>query len=107
MPNNVPESEMKNHATISKSGEVDFPLWVKVIAWILGLCVPIAVLAGTWMISAMVDMSIRMARIEASLAVATENRYTETQAADAHQLMNQRIDRNAQDIEILRQKTER
>ena len=102
----ISDIDMSQHATISKSGEVDFPLWVKVIAWILGLCVPIAILAGTWMISALVDMSIRMARIEASLTVATENRYSSTQAEDAHKLIYQRIDNLEQDIVTLQRKVE-
>lgn len=90
--------EMQNHATISRAGEVEFPQWVKVLAWIFGLLVPIGMVAGTWMMATVFDMSVRMARMEGALTIAAEDRYRASQAEDAHELLQDRITRNAEGI---------
>jgi cell division septal protein FtsQ len=97
MPQNV-EQDMQNHATISRAGEVDFPLWVKVLAWVIGIAIPIAILAGTWIAATIFDMSVRMARMEGQLQVANEDRYRESQAEAAHALIQSQIDENGVDI---------
>lgn len=82
-------------------GEVAFPLWVKVIAWIIGLCFPVAVIMGGWVGTKIWDVSIRMARVEIALQSAADDRYRGSQARDAHALLQERIDRNADNISEL------
>ena len=84
-----------------KNGEVDFPQWVKALAWVVGLCFPIAIAGGIWMASAVFDISLRMARMEAALASATDDRYRQTQANDAHDALRTRIQGNTDDIREL------
>lgn len=90
--------EMAHHATISKAGEVDFPLWVKVLAWIVGLCIPIAVLSASWFANVMWDMSERMTRMEAKLEAVADDRYRASEARSAQALLQLQIDRNTESI---------
>lgn len=92
------ENDMSHHATISRAGEVDFPLWVKVLAWIIGLAIPVALLASAWIGSTIFDMSVRMARMEGQLQLAAEDRYRASQAQDAHALLQSQIDEHGDDI---------
>lgn len=87
-----------HHATISKAGEVDFPIWVKALAWVVTVCMPLCLLGGGWFANTMWDMSQRMARMEGALQAATEDRYRATQAEDAHQLLDLKIRQNARYI---------
>lgn len=90
---------MHSHATISKAGEVDFPLWVKVLAWAVGICIPVAILAGTWVGNVLWDMSQRMTRMETTLSISSSERYSRQEAEASHALLEQRIERNTADIE--------
>lgn len=95
MSNDMPE------ATITKAGEIHFPTWVKLVGSAFALALPLAVMGGIWVGSNIFEMSVRMARIEASLLVATEDRYRESQARDAHSALNAKIQNNADDIQEL------
>ena len=88
-------------ATITRAGEIHFPTWAKLVGSVVALCIPIATLGGLWVGGSIFDMSVRMARIEAALQMATEDRYRKTQADDAHAALGARIDQNAADIEEL------
>lgn len=95
------DNDMSHHAIITRAGEVDFPLWVKVLAWIIGLAIPVALLASAWIGSTIFDMSVRIARMEGQLQLAAEDRYRASQAQDAHNLLTERIDRNSEDVSEL------
>lgn len=93
------QDEMQNHATISKAGEVDFPAWVKVLAWIIGLCIPLVFAGLFWVGSTIFDMSIRMAKIETAIDTATKDQYRASDATAAHALLQLQIERNEQRID--------
>lgn len=91
---------IEQHASL-QDGEVNFPKWVQVLSWIVGLCFPMAVLVGGWMASALIEVKLEIASVRAQLEVATEDRYRATQAEAAHQLLLGRIVTNEEDIEEL------
>lgn len=86
------------HATISKSGEIDFPLWVKALGWVIGICIPIAFASAIWTGNVMWEMSERMTRMEAKLEAAADDRFRASEGA----LLEIQIRRNAADIEEIR-----
>lgn len=90
--------EMQHHATISKSGEIDFPLWVKALAWVIGLCIPIAFAVVIWGGNLMWSMNDRMTRMEAKLETAASNRINEGQ------LLQFQIERNTRDIDQMKER---
>lgn len=90
---------IQGHATISKEGEVDFPLWVKALAWIVGLMIPIAILGASWVGTVLWDMSERMTRMEAKLEAAADDRYRGSEATAAHALLQLQIERHEERIE--------
>ena len=83
--------------------EVDFPSWVKALAWVVGLCFPVAVMAIVWSASTMIEMKIEMSRMNGVLQAAIDDRYRGSQAEDAHALLDLQIQRNSEDIAELRQ----
>lgn len=78
--NGLPQME---HIQV-ENGDVLFPVWARALAWVLGLGMPIAGAIGFWIAGTIFDMSVRMARIEAQLVAATDDRYRKSQADDAH-----------------------
>ena len=80
-----------------EGGEVSFPLWVKALAWIVGLAFPIAGVAGFQMASAMIAMNDRLSRMEEKLQ--GDDRYRSTQSRQAHEILQMQIERNAEDID--------
>lgn len=94
-------SEMNHHATISRSGEIDFPLWVKALAWVIGLCIPIGFAAMLWTGNLMWAMNDRMTRMETKLEAAASDRYPATEARAQNELLQLQIDRNTENVELL------
>lgn len=90
-----------NHATINRAGEIDFPLYVKVLAWIMGIAIPLALAGGVWVGNNIFDMSVRIARMESSLQAAGEDRYRASQAIDAHSAIMLRIEMHDREIREL------
>lgn len=88
-------------ATITKGGEIHFPTWAKLVGSVTAACLPLAIGGGLWVATNIFDMSVRMARIEAQLSVVTEDRYRKTQADDAHNALNAKIEANAANIREL------
>lgn len=89
------------HATISRGGEVSFPLWIKVVAWVIGICFPIMSAIGAWALLELISVKLTLAEMKPTLTYATEDRYRKQQAEDAHELIMLRVLRNAEDIEEL------
>ena len=92
------------HARISKAGEVDFPLWVKAVAGMISLFMPIAIMGAVWQGNQIFDIAIRMARMEAKLAEATSDRKQAAEALARSNLLQLRIERTERDVEDLKQK---
>lgn len=78
--------------------EVSFPLWVKALAWIVGLCFPLAVASIAWLGTLVVEMKIDIATMKTAVEFTSEDRYRASQAIDAHARLEGMINRNAQDI---------
>lgn len=95
------DHDMQTHATITKAGEIDFPLWAKVIAGVFAISIPIAVSAMIWLASILWNMSERMVRMETQLATATADQYTGTQAKAAQDLIWLQVRQNQSDIQQL------
>lgn len=92
------------HATISRSGEVDFPLWVKAVAGMISIFMPIAIMGAAWQGSQIFDISLRMARIETRLDDAAAQKVAANDALARARMLEQRMERAEQDlVEIKRQ----
>lgn len=89
------------HATITRSGEVDFPLWVKAVAALIAFLAPFAIGGAIWMGSQIFDMSIRLAGIESNLTSSATAAQTAAAAQSAVTLLTARVERNERDIQIL------
>lgn len=90
-----------SHATIDKSGAVDFPQWVKVLAWVVGLSFPVAVLCAVWIGNTMWTMKEQITEMRTELRIARDDSYGATSATAAHEALVQRILRNEADIKEL------
>lgn len=93
------EEMIQGHATISKAGEVDFPLWVKALAWLVGVMIPLAILGAGWVGNVLWDMSERMTRMESKLEAAADDRYRASEATAAHALLQLQIERHEDRLE--------
>lgn len=52
-----------------RTGDIDFPLWVKVIGGILGVCTPLGLTLMGW-------LSLTVVEMKSDLKYATQDRYT-------------------------------
>lgn len=100
---------MLGHATISRSGEVDFPAWVKALAWVIVLLMPIGIMSAVWVATVQWDMSERVTRMETKIDAASsvslsiaEAQLAETRAAE--ELLQLQIDRNREQIIEIRER---
>lgn len=93
-----------NHATISKSGEVDFPLWVKVIAWLVGLVSAFAVPVAIWFGGTIIDMNLRMVKIESTLEQRALEAYPPADARSQDAILQLQIENLSRDIERIEER---
>jgi hypothetical protein len=93
------------HATISRSGEVDFPLWVKAVAGMLSIFMPIAIMGAAWQGSQIFDISLRMARIETRLDDASAQKAAAADALARAKLLEQRMERAERDLTDIKQQS--
>lgn len=89
------------NATITKSGEVEFPSWVKVLAWIVGLSFPVAILCAAWIGGKIWEMSTAITEMRTEIRITRNDNYGAAQATAAHQAILSRVERNEQDIQEL------
>ena len=69
------------HTEESATGpEVSFPPWVKVLAWIIGMCFPLALLVGSWMLSTIMALDKSVALLQQSLSSNAQAQQTEIRA---------------------------
>jgi len=90
------------NATITKGGEVEFPQWVKVLAWIVGLSFPVAILCAAWIGGKIWEMSTSITEMRTEIRISRADSYGAAAATAAHQAIDQRIDRNERDIQEIR-----
>lgn len=57
-----------------KTGDIEFPLWVKLLGGILSVCTPLGLTLVGW-------LTVAVVRIETRLDIATGDRYTGTEHA--------------------------
>lgn len=81
--------------------EVSFPLWVKVVGWIIGLLFPVMILMGGWMASSMIGMRLELAALATQVELSADDRYRGSQATDAHRLLQLEIDQILEDLREL------
>lgn len=95
-------NDMSESATITKSGEVDFPAWVKVLAWIIGLSFPLGVAAAFWTGNKLWDMNDTIIEMRTELRLSRTDSYGKTEAGAAHDLLQSQIDSVKEDVAELR-----
>jgi hypothetical protein len=81
---------------------VDFPLWVKAVAGLFTILMPITILLGAWVGSQIFDISLKVARIETRLDDVPLQKATATEALAKATLLDQRVARTEQDIAALK-----
>ena len=91
-----------SHATIDKGGAVDFPQWVKVLAWIVGLSFPVAVLCAVWIGNTIWGMKEQITEMRTEMRISRDDNFGAAAANAAHEALVQRILRNEADIKELR-----
>jgi hypothetical protein len=85
-----------------QDGTITFPVWIKLVSVMVSAATAFAVPVGIWAIGTINTSATKLSNIELSIKYLSDDKYTATQASDAHKLLQTQIDALRDDVKELK-----